>query len=355
MSRLRGDPALTSELDLLQRKYRSMELHRRDIAEDNTNTLRMQRQQIEKLKKDHERVKEELALETRQAKLNNNISAAQSIAKLQDQGDIYQRKIESEKRKVHELKEKIGRMEDNILRERKESGGINAARDSNIATTKQIRILENRLDKALVKFNEALAHNKQLRETIDNLRRERVVFDGIYRKLERELADKKVKMAEIIEVSHVSYEQRDAAQAEMYVLQSNAEEQQLMFEKEWNELGELIHKDKLMKQMLQAKEQERSQQLLRQVSASITSSPALSSTLSSTMSSTGLVSAGVEEESRLKKKVNRSARTIDKGAQQHTTECREGGQLRRGVRTDPKGHQHQRHRAAGGSVSECGG
>jgi len=313
MSRLRGDPALTSELDLLQRKYRSMELHRRDIAEDNTNTLRMQRQQIEKLKKDHERVKEELALETRQAKLNNNISAAQSIAKLQDQGDIYQRKIESEKRKIHELKQAIQRMEDSILRERKESGGINAARDSNIATTKQIRILENRLDKALVKFNEALAHNKQLREVIDNLRRERVVFDGIYRKLERELADKKINMAAIIEVSHVSYEQRDAAQAEMYVLQSNAEEQQLMFEKEWSELGELIHKDKLMKQMLQAKEQERSQQLLRQVGAPVTVQPGMHSTLSSTLSSTGaLVSAGAEEESRLKKKVNRSARTIDK-------------------------------------------
>ena len=318
MSRLRGDPALTSELDLLQRKYRSMELHRRDISEDNTNTLRMQRQQIDKLKKDHERVKEELALETRQAKLNNNISAAQSIAKLQDQGDIYQRKIEGEKRRVHELKQTIARMEDSILRERKESGGINAARDSNIATTKQIRILENRLDKALVKFNEALAHNKQLRETIDNLRRERVVFDGIYRKLERELAEKKLKMASIIEVSHVSYEQRDAAQAEMYVLQSNAEEQQLLFEKEWSELGELIHKDKLMKQTLQHKEQERSQQLLRQVGAPLPAAQpglhsTLSSTLSSTLGSTGLVvSAGAEEESRLKKKVSRSARTIDK-------------------------------------------
>ena len=319
MSRVRGDAGLTSELDVLQRKYRSMELHRRDIAEDNTNTLRMQRQQIDKLKKDHERVKEELALETRQAKLNNNISAAQSIAKLQDQGDIYQRKIEGEKRRVHELKAAIGRMEDSILRERKESGGINAARDSNIATTKQIRILENRLDKALVKFNEALAHNKQLRETIDNLRRERVVFDGIYRKLERELADKKVKMAEIIEVSHVSYEQRDAAQAEMYVLQSNAEDQQMMFEKEWSELGELIHKDKLMKQTLQAKEQERSQTLLRQVSATVatTTQPNLSASLSSSgaLSATGsggVVSAGAEEESRLKKKVHRSARTIDK-------------------------------------------
>jgi len=38
---------------------------------------------------------------------------------------------------------------------------------------------------ALQKFNEALAHNKQLRETIDNLRRERVVFDQIYKKLVR--------------------------------------------------------------------------------------------------------------------------------------------------------------------------
>ena len=197
MSRLRGDPALTSELDLLQRKYRSMELHRRDIAEDNSNTLRMQRQQIEKLKKDHERVKEELALETRQAKLNNNISAAQSIAKLQDQGDIYQRKIEQREAEDTRAEGSHRRMEDSILRERKESGGINAAaRQQHQPPPSRSRILENRLDKALVKFNEALAHNKQLRETIDNLRRERVVFDGIYRKLERELADKKVKMAE---------------------------------------------------------------------------------------------------------------------------------------------------------------
>lgn len=40
---------------------------------------------------------------------------------------------------------------------------------------------ENRLDHALVRFNEALAVNKQLREEIDHLRRERVVFDNINR------------------------------------------------------------------------------------------------------------------------------------------------------------------------------
>ena len=62
---------------------------------------------------------------------------------------------------------------------------MNAARDNQAMIQKQIRILENRLDKALVKFNEALAHNKRLRENIDNLRRERLVFDQIYKKLEK--------------------------------------------------------------------------------------------------------------------------------------------------------------------------
>lgn len=44
---------------------------------------------------------------------------------------------------------------------------------------KQIQILENRLDKALVRYNGVLGRNKDLRSRIDELRRERVVFDGM--------------------------------------------------------------------------------------------------------------------------------------------------------------------------------
>ena len=55
---------------------------------------------------------------------------------------------------------------------------------------KQIKVLEHRLHRALVKFNEAIAANKDLREEIDNLRRERVVFDGIYKKLQLELSER---------------------------------------------------------------------------------------------------------------------------------------------------------------------
>ena len=66
---------------------------------------------------------------------------------------------------------------------------------------------------ALKKYNEALAHNKKLRENIDNLRRERLVFDQIYKKLEKELAEKKKEMARIIEISNKAYEARARAGA----------------------------------------------------------------------------------------------------------------------------------------------
>ena len=41
-----------------------------------------------------------------------------------------------------------------------QKGGVNAARESAQAIQKQIRVLENRLDKSLQKFNEAVAQNK---------------------------------------------------------------------------------------------------------------------------------------------------------------------------------------------------
>ncbi len=83
---------------------------------------------------------------------------------------------------------------------------------------KQIKILENRLDKANQKFNEAIAHNKNLRESIDSLRRERVIFDNIYRKLEKELHNKRKDMANIIEIANSAYEERDRAQEKLAML-----------------------------------------------------------------------------------------------------------------------------------------
>ena len=93
-------------------------------------------------------------------------------------------RYQAEQQQITELNKEISDLENQILDQRSEMGGVNANRESGRTTQKMIRMLENRLDKANVKFNEALGHNKKLRETIDNLRRDRAVFDGIYSKLQ---------------------------------------------------------------------------------------------------------------------------------------------------------------------------
>merc|ERR1712228_280157 len=53
------------ELDGIQRRFRDMEAKHRLSNDDSIQTIRMQRTKIEKLKDDNERLKEELALESR--------------------------------------------------------------------------------------------------------------------------------------------------------------------------------------------------------------------------------------------------------------------------------------------------
>ena len=52
------------------------------------------------------------------------------------------------------------------------------------------------------------------------MRRERLVFDGIYRKLERELGEKKREMARIIEQANCAYQAREASITEMAKLKA---------------------------------------------------------------------------------------------------------------------------------------
>jgi hypothetical protein len=70
-------------------------------------------------------------------------------------------------------------------------------------------------------------YNKDLREGIDNLRRERVVFDGINARLSAELHEKKKEMAQIIEISNLAYEARDQALNEMSLMRAHADKEQL--------------------------------------------------------------------------------------------------------------------------------
>ncbi|OQR85349.1 Outer Dynein Arm Docking Complex, partial [Thraustotheca clavata] len=207
------------DINQLQREYRNMEMNRKSYTDESHQVMRRQQSVIEKLKHDNDDMKSELALATRHVtELNANLQQ-ETINRMQDQIDSYVKRIQNESKHADTLAQQITIMKHKVLHQKKHMGGVNAAKENHHMINKQIRILENRLDKSLIKFNEALAQNKQLREEIDNLRRERMIFDNIYRKLEKDHNERKKQMANIIELSNLSYEQRDSAQVEVKAIE----------------------------------------------------------------------------------------------------------------------------------------
>lgn len=162
------------------------------------------------------------------------------ITKLQDQGDMFTRKIEVEKRKIDDLQEKIDTLLAKSAEQRKKKGGVNAARENQVALNKKLKVLENKLDQSMIKYNESLSRNKSLREEINESRRQRMVYDTVYKKLEQELAEKKRKMAKIIADSNEAYEIRDSLLQELDELKGVMTNEQKTFETEWARLGNAI-------------------------------------------------------------------------------------------------------------------
>ncbi len=232
-----------NELMQLQREYRHMEINRRAYAEESQALLRKQQATINKLRKDNDVMKSEIALMMRAS--NRPLSSLQeeAISRLQDQGEKYTEAIEQEKRNIQVMEEQINIMKQKVLSQRRSMGGVNASKENQFMIEKQIRILENRLEKASIKFNEAISENKLLRDKIDDLRRERVVFENVYRKMERELQEKKKLMAEIIELSNQSYEQRDSYQMEIAAIEQANRKEQDDFEEQMLELGRLLESE----------------------------------------------------------------------------------------------------------------
>eukprot|EP01062_Namystynia_karyoxenos_P067192 TRINITY_DN61083_c0_g1_i1.p1 TRINITY_DN61083_c0_g1~~TRINITY_DN61083_c0_g1_i1.p1 ORF type:complete len:627 (+),score=302.97 TRINITY_DN61083_c0_g1_i1:90-1883(+) len=229
----------------MQKKMRLLEGNRRSYAGDAKSHLQKQQDTVNALKKENEKLKEDLAQAAGLAGFNQKHQA--TVTTKQETLDMIQRKCDHEVRESRKAELLIDDLKSKIFSLRKgraQMGGVNATQENHQMVDKQIRVLENRLDQALVKFNEALSYNKDLREQIDNLRRERVVFDGIYKKLEKELHEKKKQMAEIIEKSNLYYEERDAAGVELKHLRESAEKDIQQYEEHFKELDLMIEANK---------------------------------------------------------------------------------------------------------------
>jgi len=103
--------------------------------------------QIEKLKKDNETLQEEMGLASRSVASLENAQVAQQLARLAEQKDVYERKVQQEQIRQKELDDQVKALQQKIHEERTRMGGVNAAKDHTHQVAKQVKILENRLEK----------------------------------------------------------------------------------------------------------------------------------------------------------------------------------------------------------------
>ena len=123
------------------------------------------------------------------------------LKRLLDEEDYYQRLIDEENKSIKKLDDEILQLENEIHLQNKIIGGKTGAEQQQ-AVDRQIRMLENRLEKATINYDKMLASNSKLRKEIDHLRIQRSVFDGLHKKIVKQLNDQKRTMGLIIEQSN---------------------------------------------------------------------------------------------------------------------------------------------------------
>ena len=252
MDEIRSPQELISDL---QKKIRNVSADRKRYTDSAMAERKEQTEKIKKLQKAIQTLKNDIQ-NMQKSKEPRPMTRSSTLI---DTPETLLDKISKESSSLKKVDDEIKSLQGKLFIQREKSGGINASRDNANALNKQMRILENRLDKANQKFNEAIAQNKVLREEIDNLRRERQIFDNIYQKLEKELQNKRKEMAKKIEEANTAYEQRDKAQEELQKIKGQSKKEQEEFEQEWKNLNKLIEQDKKMKDFLKFKMQEKEQ------------------------------------------------------------------------------------------------
>ncbi|GKT28614.1 Outer Dynein Arm Docking Complex, partial [Aduncisulcus paluster] len=193
----------------LYTKYRRMQGDHKSYAEETQKIVRQQKMLIEGLTYENQILETRLAHETQASKSHSSKDGLQRVSKLRKNKQDLLAQISalgddvSHHRQM--LKDFLGRL--NELRKRKSR--VSGRKVTDGALERKRKILEGRLEQAITSLNKKLANTKVLRETIENLRKERSFFDRSIRKLQYEEDSTQKRIDEAIDGSNSAYAHRE--------------------------------------------------------------------------------------------------------------------------------------------------
>ncbi|XP_069493459.1 outer dynein arm-docking complex subunit 1 [Ambystoma mexicanum] len=246
------------ELTKLQRKFRLKEGDRQAYSIESQDVIRRQLAEMQAL--DRERQELLINLDVAESRRNQarDHESRESLSNLLEQKDDVEEQLAREKELIADLEEEIRIWEKKLSEQRKAVGGSAGSLRRSAHTHKSIRVMENRLDRALTKFNSQLAKNSSMREELDIMRIEKTRFEQLHRKLEKELHETRKEIGAVIDDSSSAYDARDEAQTKMLQLKEKTEKDLAQHTAEIKELQRIIDHDRKLKEFMNTKTHERS-------------------------------------------------------------------------------------------------
>eukprot|EP01112_Ceratiomyxa_fruticulosa_P021836 TRINITY_DN7826_c0_g1_i1.p1 TRINITY_DN7826_c0_g1~~TRINITY_DN7826_c0_g1_i1.p1 ORF type:complete len:650 (+),score=138.07 TRINITY_DN7826_c0_g1_i1:279-2228(+) len=235
------DPA--TELLELQRQYRIIENERKQYQDKTQGVLRRQELTMQQFEEENEKLRLELKMIQSQLAHTQQTTWTDKVSQLTQSITAFNNKIDQERNSLEQHEREIKDLEQRITEHQTLIGGAQAGTINDQQTLRLIKVQENRIEKAQTKYNEILAVNKTQREQIDHMKRERSVFENIFKKLERDIADRKKKMAALIEESNYAYEARDDTQNKMNSMKDRLQKEISDHEAEIRELDRMIEQE----------------------------------------------------------------------------------------------------------------
>ncbi|XP_041129202.1 LOW QUALITY PROTEIN: coiled-coil domain-containing protein 114 [Polyodon spathula] len=247
-----------TELSRLQRQFRIMEGDRQAYSVESQELIRKQLAEIEALESERSNIIKNLRLSESRVNLQRDQDNKQSLLCMLEYKDELEEQLGWERQALRELDQEIRLWERRLLEQRRETGGSQGRQQQQqLQTLRTKRTLENRLDRALTRFSTQLVKNGLLREELETLRGERVRFEQLHRKLERELQATRKEIGAVIDTSTAAYDSRVEAQSKVVLLKDKAEKDVSQHSSEVKELERVIDHDRKLKEFMGVKSHER--------------------------------------------------------------------------------------------------
>ena len=168
---------------------------------------------------------------------NEELYRLQELAKdLRRRYDDYKQRAV---RKTRELEAKLDSIKD------LENDAVNPS-EEDTPTTRLLRQLENRFDKALIKYNEAHSIQKTYQQIVKRLSDERVTFDAQLQGMDKAIKAKERDLAELVLLGHEANASKDKAKAELAEVENALHKERRDREKDLRDRREMVRQREQM-------------------------------------------------------------------------------------------------------------